>query len=556
MRAAGVAALLFSSTGSVYGETPVDPDAGGLPVPRRRRRCTARRRPPPRATSRRTPRRGASTDGVPLRVDPRAAVHPRPRHRLRAASCATDPDRLEILGDGTQRKSYLDVERLRRRRCSHARRRQPGSRSSTSASTTTAPSPSRPAGSASASASTPSSSTRGGDRGWIGDNPFIYLDTARIRATGWSPGARIREAVERTVDYLVDNAWVLDLDTGGRATAHDGVGAWSPSSAAGSIGAKRAAALPPGCELRRRARPRRGAGRRAWPRRGAPDAAVAGPRDEALERAGPVDLVIVATTHDALAPLARSRASSRAPRAGREARRPDARRARRARRARPREAGRSVRVGFNHRFHPSIAAAREPGDRRALRAAPASCAPATATAAGSATSRSGGPTATRSGGGELLDQGVHLIDLTRLLVGDVDARASPSCATDFWPMDVEDNAFLALRPASGGFAWLHASLDRVEEPVLVRDRLPHGQARDQRARRQLRPRAAHPLRDAPRAGPADDHAPSEWPPGDDSWAAELARRRCARSTGGPSVGATHRRTASRRSPSSTRRTER
>jgi UDP-glucose 4-epimerase len=42
----------------------------------------------------------------------------------------------------------------------------------------------------------------GGDRGWIGDNPFIYLDCAKIRSIGWKPALPIREAVKRTVLYL------------------------------------------------------------------------------------------------------------------------------------------------------------------------------------------------------------------------------------------------------------------------------------------------------------------------------------------------------------------
>ncbi len=61
-----------------------------------------------------------------------------------------------------------------------------------------------------------------------------------------------------------------------------------------------------------------------------------------------------------------------------------------------------------------------------------------------------------SGGGELIDQGSHLIDLVRFLVGDVDL-AFAELPTLFWDMAVEDNAFLALRPRSGGLAWLHAS---------------------------------------------------------------------------------------------------
>jgi UDP-glucose 4-epimerase len=50
----------------------------------------------------------------------------------------------------------------------------------------------------------------GGDRGWIGDSPFIYLDTARIRGVGWEPSFSIRDAVLATVDYLSANEWVLD----------------------------------------------------------------------------------------------------------------------------------------------------------------------------------------------------------------------------------------------------------------------------------------------------------------------------------------------------------
>lgn len=50
----------------------------------------------------------------------------------------------------------------------------------------------------------------GGDRGWIGDNPFIHLDTKKIQALGWSPKLSIREGVIKTVQYLRDNEWVLE----------------------------------------------------------------------------------------------------------------------------------------------------------------------------------------------------------------------------------------------------------------------------------------------------------------------------------------------------------
>jgi UDP-glucose 4-epimerase len=50
----------------------------------------------------------------------------------------------------------------------------------------------------------------GGERGWIGDSPFIFLDCGRVRSLGWTPALSIREGVVRTVDYLVQNPWVLD----------------------------------------------------------------------------------------------------------------------------------------------------------------------------------------------------------------------------------------------------------------------------------------------------------------------------------------------------------
>ena len=49
----------------------------------------------------------------------------------------------------------------------------------------------------------------GGDRGWIGDNPFIFLDCSRMRALGWKPRLTIQQAVVRTVEFLQANQQVL-----------------------------------------------------------------------------------------------------------------------------------------------------------------------------------------------------------------------------------------------------------------------------------------------------------------------------------------------------------
>jgi len=50
----------------------------------------------------------------------------------------------------------------------------------------------------------------GGDRGWIGDNPFIFLDTHKIQSLGWKPKVSINEGVIKTVQYLRENEWVFE----------------------------------------------------------------------------------------------------------------------------------------------------------------------------------------------------------------------------------------------------------------------------------------------------------------------------------------------------------
>lgn len=50
----------------------------------------------------------------------------------------------------------------------------------------------------------------GGDRGWIGDNPFIFLDTTKIQALGWKPKFGIKDGVIKTLEYLRANEWVFE----------------------------------------------------------------------------------------------------------------------------------------------------------------------------------------------------------------------------------------------------------------------------------------------------------------------------------------------------------
>ena len=50
----------------------------------------------------------------------------------------------------------------------------------------------------------------GGDRGWIGDNPFIFLDCSKIRKLGWKPKLTIKDGVMRTTEYLKQHMNLLD----------------------------------------------------------------------------------------------------------------------------------------------------------------------------------------------------------------------------------------------------------------------------------------------------------------------------------------------------------
>jgi len=50
----------------------------------------------------------------------------------------------------------------------------------------------------------------GGDRGWIGDNPFIFLDNAKMRGLGWAPKLTIRDGILRTLEYLQQNPALLE----------------------------------------------------------------------------------------------------------------------------------------------------------------------------------------------------------------------------------------------------------------------------------------------------------------------------------------------------------
>jgi predicted dehydrogenase len=184
-----------------------------------------------------------------------------------------------------------------------------------------------------------------------------------------------------------------------------------------------------------------------------PGAVATADWEEAVSHAD-VDAVLVATTHEWLAPV-----SLGAIRAGKHVlvEKPGARNSAELEPliAEAQEHKVCVQVGFNHRYHPAFQKAREIVDSGAL---------------GSLMflrgryghgGRVGYEKEWRadpklSGGGELLDQGVHLIDLASWFLGTF-AHVQGFAHTYFWNMPVEDNGFLLLRTDTNKVAFLHAS---------------------------------------------------------------------------------------------------
>ena len=52
--------------------------------------------------------------------------------------------------------------------------------------------------------------TTGGERGWLGDLPFVHLDTTKLKALGWQPKVSIEEGIRNTVRYLQAHPRVLE----------------------------------------------------------------------------------------------------------------------------------------------------------------------------------------------------------------------------------------------------------------------------------------------------------------------------------------------------------
>jgi predicted dehydrogenase len=166
------------------------------------------------------------------------------------------------------------------------------------------------------------------------------------------------------------------------------------------------------------------------------------------------DIVIVATTNDALTSV-----SEAALNAGKHVlvEKPAARTVAEIDRliAASQSSGRLVRVGFNHRYHPALQKARAIVDSGVL--GPLMFIRGRYGHGGRVGyDREWRANPELSGGGELIDQGVHVIDLARWFLGEFE-QIEGLATTYFWQMPVDDNAFLTLRTGGGQIAFLQVS---------------------------------------------------------------------------------------------------
>ena len=218
MRTNGVKRVAFSSTGSVYGEALVTPD-----------------RPTP------------ETDAFPIQTSLYGASKAAGEGLLAAYAEGSQideayifrfvsilgerythghvfdfykqllehPDRLRVLGDGTQRKSYLYVQdcidaMLHVTRTQTAREAKHHTQIYNLGTPEFVQVNDSIAHLCATLGLKPQLEYTGGNRGWIGDNPFIFLDTKKIQSTGWKPKLTIKQGIERTLRWLQANRWVYE----------------------------------------------------------------------------------------------------------------------------------------------------------------------------------------------------------------------------------------------------------------------------------------------------------------------------------------------------------
>jgi UDP-glucose 4-epimerase len=209
MRANGVSKIAFSSTGSIYGEHDVIPTPENAPFPIQTSLYGASKLAGEGLIAAYCTGfnfRGYIFRFVSILGERYSHGHVFDFYR----TLQKDPTKIQVLGNGKQRKSYLYVQD-----CVDAmltvidKAEAPVNVYNLGTDEYCAVNDSLTWINEKLGVN-PTRTYTGGERGWIGDSPFIFLDTQKVRSLGWKPKLTIRQGVEKTVEYLRQNDWLFE----------------------------------------------------------------------------------------------------------------------------------------------------------------------------------------------------------------------------------------------------------------------------------------------------------------------------------------------------------
>jgi UDP-glucose 4-epimerase len=212
MRGNGIKRIAFSSTGSVYGEARIIPTPEDAPFPIQTSLYASSK--VAAETLIESYCEGFGFEGYIFRFVSILGERYSHGHVFDFYLQLTEhPDHLKVLGDGTQRKSYLYVgdclsamlHVMAKGTAKVARHRVEVYNLGADQYVQVTDSIRIICG---ALGINPRLDFTGGNKGWIGDNPFIFLDTKKIRATAWQPALTIEQGILRTLKWLQENRWI------------------------------------------------------------------------------------------------------------------------------------------------------------------------------------------------------------------------------------------------------------------------------------------------------------------------------------------------------------
>jgi len=217
MRASGVKTIAFASTGSVYGEAEIFPTPENHPFPVQTSLYASAKLAGEAMIS--SYCEGYGFEGYLFRFVSILGERYTHGHVFDFYKQLLEhPEFLKVLGDGTQRKSYLYVQDclaamlhvMNLGMAKKAKHRAEIYNLGTDEYVQVNDSIRYICATLGLK---PKLEYTGGNKGWLGDNPFIFLDTQKIRATGWKTTLTIEQGIGRTLQWLQQNRWVYDTSS-------------------------------------------------------------------------------------------------------------------------------------------------------------------------------------------------------------------------------------------------------------------------------------------------------------------------------------------------------